>query len=105
MVLRLVLFAGMVMLVFSCGNTAGPEGSMATSDVAKLYSIRCAMCHGDNGKLGLAGASDLSISQMTMEERIAIITNGKGTMTPFKDMISAAEINSLAEYIGTLRSN
>jgi mono/diheme cytochrome c family protein len=40
-----------------------------------------------------------------MEERIAIITNGKGTMTPFKDMISAAEINSLAEYIGTLRSN
>jgi len=108
MVLRILLFASVVAVLFACG-TSGSSGhapeKIDNNDPEKLYAIRCNLCHGADGKLGVAGASDLSISKLNKEESIAVITNGRGTMTPFKDMLSAEEINSLAEYIGTLREN
>lgn len=48
-------------------------------------------------------APDLSISTMSVEERIAIITYGKGTMPPQKDILDAATIRGVAEYIERFR--
>lgn len=108
MVLRVLLTASIVVVFIACG-TSGSAGHQSESsdiqDPEKLYAIRCNLCHGADGKLGVAGASDLSISTLNKEESIAVITNGRGSMTPFKDMLSAEEINSLADYIGTLRKN
>ena len=48
-------------------------------------------------------APDLSTSTMSVEERIAIITYGKGTMPPQKDILDAATIRGIAEYIERFR--
>lgn len=63
-----------------------------------LYRQYCVGCHGADGTLGLNGARDLTQSALTLEERITQIANGKNMMTPFRDVLSAEEIQAVAEY-------
>ena len=92
-------------VLLSCAESSSGSGEISgdPSHVEKLYQTRCALCHGENGKLMLAGATDLSKSQLSLEERIQVISNGRNTMTPFKDILSGEDIEALAEYIGSLR--
>ena len=94
---------------------AGGCGSSKTSDVAstgqteivtpeesvKIFNRKCGLCHGKDGKKQLAGAPDLTTSKLTKEERIAIIINGKGSMPPFEERLSATEIEAVADYLTT----
>ena len=68
-----------------------------------LYESSCISCHGADGKLGLSGAKDLSVSTLVKEERIKIISKGKGGMLPFQERLSEQEIESVAHYVGTLK--
>ena len=52
----------------------------------------------------IGGAPDLSISTIGLEERIALITYGKETMPPQKDILSAAEIKAVAAYVENFRN-
>ena len=69
----------------------------------KTFETYCVLCHGADGKLGLNGSKDLSISVRPIDERIAQVTNGKGLMTPFKDILTEAEIKAVAECTLTLK--
>lgn len=69
----------------------------------ELYSASCAKCHGEDGKLNLLGAKDLSISTMDLNARIEIIKNGKNAMTPFSGMLNEEQIKAVAEYTETLK--
>jgi len=60
-------------------------------------------CHGADGKLGVSDATDLSTSTVSMEERIDQITNGKGMMTPYKDVLSETQIKDVAAYLDELK--
>ncbi|HMT00087.1 MAG TPA: cytochrome c [Saprospiraceae bacterium] len=77
-------------------NKPAVEGS-------KVFKISCAVCHGPDGKLGLNGSKDLSVSVLTLEERIALITKGKGAMPAQENILSAEEIKAAAEYSMTLK--
>lgn len=66
-----------------------------------IFEQNCKICHGSDGRLGLNGAKDLSKSQLSLNDRIAIITNGKNLMTPFVKILSSPEIDSVAAF--TLR--
>ena len=68
-----------------------------------IYKQYCTVCHGPNGKLGISGAKDLSVSTISMEERINQITNGKGLMTPFKNVLNESQIKEVAEYLEALK--
>ncbi len=61
--------------------------------------MKCALCHGTDGKLMIAQAPDLSKSRLSLNDRIALITYGKSTMPPQKDVLSTAEIRAVALYI------
>ncbi len=117
----LVLFIAMIGLI-ACGgdkkapttnNTAKSKTTTTSSDKAAsnagnrkgklVYKQYCVICHGADGKLAVSGATDLSASTVTLEERINQITNGKGLMTPYKDILSKEQIQSVAEYIEELR--
>jgi len=88
--------------VFACaGNKKGDAKSNV--DGAKIYKINCTICHGMNGKLGINGSKDITVSTLTKEERIQLIKNGKNTMTPFKALLSAEEIEAVAEYTFQLK--
>lgn len=69
-----------------------------TINAQELYSASCARCHGDDGKLGLLDASDLTASAMDVSARIEIIKNGKGAMTPFNEVLTDEQIKAVAEY-------
>ena len=48
--------------------------------------------------LQLNGAKDFKYSELTYEERVAIITNGRNLMTPFKEILNEEEIKAVAAY-------
>lgn len=69
----------------------------------ELYSASCAKCHGEDGKLNLMGAKDLTLSTMDLNARVEIIKNGKNAMTPFSGMLNEEQIMAVAEYTETLK--
>jgi len=69
----------------------------------QLYQTYCALCHGADGTLGLNNATDLSISELNLEERIEIIETGKGMMMAYKSMLSKKQIKAIAKYSLTLK--
>ena len=81
-------------------QTAASADAGPGADVVRRY---CVLCHGADGKLGLNGAKDLTASQLTREQRIDIITNGKKTMTPFGEILTPEEIQAVADYTLTLK--
>ncbi len=68
-----------------------------------LYNAACASCHGADGKLGLTGASDLTATTFTHSEKVAIITDGKGNMTPFRGQLSEQDIEAVATYVDSMK--
>lgn len=96
-----------VLALMACGGNdrAASTGAAASSNVEisvpeakRIYTMKCALCHGSDGKLMIGGAPDLTQSEMTHEERVAIITYGKGQMPPQKDVLTSAEIRAVAKY-------
>ena len=72
---------------------------MFMAEVSRVYGFKCAICHGKEGISVIKTAPNLTESQMTLEERVAIIKYGKTTMPPQKDVLDAKTIKGLALYI------
>ena len=124
----LSLILGAIVLMVSCGgntestskSTSASKSTTETTSTEKktsssskpaasnrkgrlVYKQYCVICHGADGKLGVSDSKDLSVSTIDMAERINQITNGKGLMTPYKDILSEEQIQSVAEYLDELR--
>ena len=116
-----------VMFAIACNNpdnqtsnqnqtsvTTSP-GSTATPDVlatAKAnFEKHCSACHGKDGTGGLVTIEDKKLKVPSLREGHALkhtdvqlakqIMNGAEEMPPFKDKLSAAEINDLVTLIRT----
>lgn len=103
-------------VVIACGNSnSGASGAARAAssapaadnanEGAKLYKLHCITCHGLYGDMGASGAYNLQTSQLTLEERIEVITNGRNTMTGFKNLLSPDKIKIVAAYTLELKSN
>ena len=92
-------------VVWSCGSAAEGERDETKTAVSgqAIYNTHCAICHGADGRKGLAGAKMLPDSRLSVEERVLLITHGKGTMMPYKGILSKEEIRQVAEYTLTLK--
>lgn len=95
-------------LLFACGSSSNEQGSHGPAsaeqfDVEKTYNRKCGICHGRDGKLMASGSPDLTISKLSKEEVVAIITNGKNNMPPQRDILSKEEIAAVADYAMKLR--
>lgn len=108
MVLRLSIFLGLFLLV-SCGpqtkevEESTEEKPFTKADATSLFTMRCASCHGDDGKLGVSGAKDLSISKLTDAEITSIIYNGKNGMPAFGDSFTKEQLDALVPIVKSLR--
>lgn len=69
------------------------------ANAARQYTMKCSVCHGADGAPVLASAPDLRTSTLTVEERVAIIAYGKGTMPPHRGMLDMPTIRGIAVYI------
>lgn len=102
------LLAAVVLACAGGGDKSKPSSKSSAKkpvvlDGKKIYKTNCVVCHGMDGKLGINGSKDLTKTDMDLEERIAIITNGKGVMTPFKGLLSEDKIKAVAEYTMKLK--
>ena len=73
-------------------------------DAARLYQERCAMCHGEAGDALIPNQNFVDGQWQhgsSMKEVAEVIRSGvPGTMmTPFKDLLTAAETEALARYV------
>ena len=67
-------------------------------DGKKIYQKYCVACHGAFGNSEINGAKDLTVSHMDKKERIEIVKNGKGLMTPFKGTLKPGQIEAVVQY-------
>ena len=77
---------------------------VSEAEARALYIRKCSLCHGDDGKLMASKSPDLSKSTITLAERVALITYGKGTMPAQKSVLSKSEIEAVALYIERFRN-
>ena len=93
------------------------EGLMAVSvahaadvDGKKVFTTRCAMCHGldAKGKPAMAKAKKVELSAMDLtkagvasKDISKIVTNGTGKMAAIKGL-TPAEVDAVAAYLKTL---
>ena len=71
---------------------------------ASLYSMHCAQCHGEDGKLGSSGAKDLSVSRLPEAQIIQLIKKGKNAMPPMEALLETQDnVNLVVAHIKTLR--
>ena len=68
-----------------------------------IYTQVCATCHGEDGAKGLGGAALLTLSQLTLNDRINVIENGRGLMPAFGSQLTSQEAEALAAYTITLK--
>ena len=92
----------LIALIFACSGKESAKGTSAVDGQA-IYKKYCTLCHGVDGKLGLNGSKDITISKLTEPERVVQITKGKNTMTPFEGILSPEEIKAVAAYTMTLK--
>ena len=98
---KALVFLLIAALAGACSQS-GSGSQTSASPGETVYKKYCVLCHGLDGKLGLNGSKDLTISKLTLEERIIQVTKGKNTMTPFQGILSPEEIKAVAEYTMTL---
>jgi len=66
----------------------------------ELYTANCVTCHGDNGKLNMAGAFDLSVTKLSNDSIANIILNGRNTM-PKVNGLTTEQAQAIAAYVNT----
>ncbi|WP_236980136.1 c-type cytochrome [Membranihabitans maritimus] len=88
----------LILYLFSCGSK---ENKLSSG--REIYKKYCVNCHGADGTLSTNGALDLSASRISMDARKQIINEGRITMTGFKEVLSPAQIDSVAKYTITLQ--
>lgn len=97
-------------------SAASPKASVSPTpadelaDAKGMYMKVCASCHQDNGAGGTTKGPDgkpLKVPSLTEghalkhsdAEFVKQITQGGGGMPPFKDKLSAEQINNLVRYV------
>jgi len=79
------------------------DEDIAAVDAKKKFKNICAICHGTKGNMKINGAKDLTKSDISLTESVAQVYHGKGLMTPYKGILTDAEIVAVAKYTETLR--
>lgn len=93
----------LLVLVIACAGKEKSNPYSATPDGAALFKKYCVLCHGVDGKLGLNGSKDITVTALTLDEIIVQVTKGKNTMTPFEGIMTPEEIKAVSEYAITLK--
>ena len=83
---------------------AGGGGGRAESVGATIFrEAGCARCHGADGQgaIGPALANVVAKKYPDIEDQIAVVTGGKGTMPAFGGKLSKQQIREVVEYTRT----
>lgn len=97
-----------LLALLACSATDPGPGTATRADSApdgsKLFQMQCVLCHGRDGKLGLSGAKDLTLSALTRDQMILLVSNGKGAMMPYKNVLHVEEIEAVVDHVRSLHA-
>lgn len=106
---KLFFYLSVIAAIFSC-NAPAENSETETPIISrpillgeKVYNENCKLCHGKDGSLGLTGATNLKLSQLTKDQRIEVIVKGRNGMASFKGIIDDEQIQAVAEYLESLK--
>ncbi|MEY3051074.1 MAG: hypothetical protein RLY31_859 [Bacteroidota bacterium] len=109
---KIILPFAIAAVLLACGSAASDDGQQAVAarpakavDGEKIYKTYCVTCHGVYGDMGASGAFNLQTSQLSLKERIEVVTNGRNAMTPFKGLLNEEKIEAVAKYVEQLRKS
>jgi len=109
---KLIVLLPLMVMIWACSggesnnSKSKKEKKVAKADAPdgkKIFKINCVLCHGSDGKLGVNGSKDLTKSEISLNEAITQITNGKGLMAAYEPILTKEEIKAVAEYTISLR--
>lgn len=101
--MRALLLLPVVLLACGDAATTAVAGDPPPGIGEAIFNGQCATCHGRKGDMGLNGAKDLRASTLSREEAIAVVTNGRGLMMPYKAQLTEKEIAAVVDHVLTLR--
>lgn len=87
-------------LAYKAKDSKAGEKTVALSG-KEIFEEKCSLCHGNDGKLGMSGAKDLSVTTLDHQNIVTIITEGKNSMASYKNVLSTDQIEAVANYIET----
>ncbi|NRB49626.1 MAG: cytochrome c [Saprospiraceae bacterium] len=101
------LILSLFVLSWGCQNQegTGEAEQELVQDGPALFKKQCVTCHGLQGDMGAGGAANLRQSQLSLEERIIVITKGRNAMQPYEAVLSAEQIREVAQYTMVLRDS
>jgi cytochrome c5 len=73
-------------------------GAGGTLNGQQMYIDNCAKCHGLDGKAGIAGAKDISKTEMSTDAISEIITKGRNAM-PATVGLTPEETKAISQYV------
>jgi len=97
-----VFLTATLFLILSCKLERKEEASLKP-DGKTIYVERCTSCHGIDGKMGFGGAKDITASILSIDRIVNQVTNGKGAMAPYKNLLTPEEIVAVSEYAVSMR--
>ena len=118
MKILLLILTSVLLFLFGLLVIASPSRPFNTTptasedSAAEIFSRNCAKCHGKDGKakgfkakaVGARNLADGQWQERVSDERIFnSINNGKGKMPAYGKKLSEAEINSLVNYVRSLK--
>jgi mono/diheme cytochrome c family protein len=96
------------------GAATDTSNKMASGDLGvQVYTARCVLCHGPNGKGDGPGAASLNpkprnhtdgayMNARTNEQLLEVIRGGKGAMPAWGNILSDAEIHAVLRHVRSL---
>lgn len=100
-----IMVAALTVLLLACGSNDAPVELTAESAIGpgeQVYRMHCVLCHGKDGRLGFNGSKDLTVSTLTKAEMVARVREGKGMMAPYKNVLTAKEIDAVVAHVRAL---
>jgi cytochrome c6 len=98
---KLYVFAAAILLV-SCTSNESIEQSVSSPEKKSgeaLFMQHCAMCHGDDGRLGVGGAANLTEVKLTEDRIRQVLKNGKNAMPAMiGELGSRQAVDSVVAY-------
>ena len=99
----LVLIGAVIMLIGACGGEGASSSQQSLAEGQSVFQQYCVVCHGRDGKMQANGAKDLTLSQMPLKDRVALIKSGKNLMASFNGILSPDQIDAAAKYTMTFK--
>ncbi len=102
---KILLITLLATFIYACGGGEPPKktpkkttSTKKAVDGEKVYKQYCVTCHGTGGDMAGSGAYDLTKTKLSVAEKITVISNGRNTMLPYKNILSEEKIKAVAEY-------